>query len=57
MRNEKMATDHDLMIDIDPDILQAFRQSNTVNSKYSQPAAISLVIHHLLLLASHGTGH
>jgi hypothetical protein len=34
-RNNKMAVDKDLMIDIDPEILKVFEASKTVSSEYS----------------------
>lgn len=48
-RNEKMASDHNLMIELDPDIAAAFRASTQISSKYAnslvdQPKSVTLLI-------------
>ena len=41
-RNEKLAEKRDLMIDLDPDIAAAFRDSAYISSKYMIRRCISL---------------
>jgi len=56
-RNNKMAADNNLLIDIDPEIKRVLDQSKFISSNYPYLVVLHLGFNFLHCVASHGTGY